>query len=121
MITKETSIVEHVFKRITNPHDFKINNNGRIEIEVELKERMKNLSLRVPEDAIAIIDKTVIKTQFKTNERITRTGLIQSIVESLAEAFRLLNYEVDKIMITCKNENGEVAILIKLTRTGELQ
>lgn len=81
-----------------------------------MRERMRTVSFRAPESAIYSIDKTMVITQLKTSARVTRTQLIERVVEALAFLFESMDYDVDRIKVTCENSKVELTVVINLVQ-----
>lgn len=90
-----------------------LNINGR-EVEIPLRRPKRTISLRVDDSVVYQIDKTIVKTQFTTPIKVSRTMLISKVVEALGILFSYLNNEVDSITITARNKNMSQSIRIKL-------
>lgn len=89
--------------------------NDRIVIEIPLKQEVRVVSVRLPEDIVYTIDKAVAVTIARGGEEISRSELIRRVVEALAYAFSQLDYVVDEVKVSCRNKEAEVSVVLKLT------
>ncbi|MEM4020371.1 MAG: hypothetical protein QXG57_09105 [Thermofilaceae archaeon] len=89
--------------------------NERIVIEVPLKQEVRVVSVRLPEDVVYAIDKAVAITVARGSEEVSRSELIRRVVEALAYAFSQLEYVVDEVKVSCRNREKEVSVVLKLT------
>lgn len=113
-ILREVYVVNRIHSSITAPQLFKTA-DGRVEIEIPLRPRLRTVSFRVPEDIILSIDKTVVIKQIRCGERITRTALIERVIEALGEIFEAMKYNVDKVAISAENKSEKLTIVIRLS------
>ncbi|WP_448577272.1 hypothetical protein [Thermosphaera sp.] len=78
-------------------------------IEIPLKSKKRVVSLRVDEDALAVIDKFVAKRGFGS-----RTLLISRLVEALAEGLKENPENIDKVALTLKIGSKDFTAFISL-------
>ncbi|MGB9827064.1 hypothetical protein IMZ38_05025 [Thermosphaera chiliense] len=78
-------------------------------IEIPLKSKKRVVSLRVDEDALAVIDKFVARKGMGS-----RTLLISKLVEALAEGLKQNPENIDKVALTLKIGSKDFTAFISL-------
>ncbi|ADG90783.1 hypothetical protein [Thermosphaera aggregans] len=78
-------------------------------IEIPLKSKKRIVSLRVDEDALAVIDRFVARKGVGS-----RTLLISRLVEALAEGLKENPDNIDKVALTLKIGSKDFTALISL-------
>ncbi|MEM0506817.1 MAG: hypothetical protein QXW58_06145 [Thermosphaera sp.] len=71
-------------------------------VEIPLKSKKRVVSLRIDEDALAIIDKFVAKKGVGS-----RTLLISRLIEALAEGLKENPENIDKVALSIRSRSGK--------------